>query len=69
MSGSMNVTLSSPATQTYVLECAGTGGTTIRKSATLTLSPVDAACTSNPAVVTAHGRHVGKRRAPNGSHS
>lgn len=66
MSGSMNVTLSSPANQTYVLECAGTGGPAIRKSVTLSLSQADGACTSNHAIVTARGRHIGKRRAPNG---
>lgn len=64
--GSINVTLSSAAAQTYSLQCTGTGGLGARSSVTLALSPADGACAANHAVAARVARHLGKRRPANG---
>lgn len=69
MSGSMNVSLSSVAPQTYSLECTSASGQAARSSVTLSLSPAVGVCGANHAVVTASGRRVVKRLAPNSGHS
>jgi hypothetical protein len=69
LNGSINVRLPSLTTQTYTLECVSSTGQAARSTATLSLSPVDGACTATHALSTARGRRAGKRRMPNGTHS
>lgn len=68
MSGSINVTLPSPAGQTYTLECASASGLSSSGNVTLSLSQAGAACSTTNAVA-AIGKRNGKRRPPSGAHS
>lgn len=68
MSGSINVSLPSPAGKTFTLECVSASGQSVSKKATLSLSPVDGACTTSQAL-TANNKRNGKRRPRSGAHS
>jgi hypothetical protein len=64
-SGSLNVTLTSPATQTYTLQCNSDSGGFAQQSATLAAPSVGVVCSPNAA---AAARRAGRRHIAN-SHS
>ncbi|KAA6462013.1 hypothetical protein DYQ86_10310 [Acidobacteria bacterium AB60] len=68
LSGSMNVMLPTSATETFVLYCTSSSGQAARASATLSLSPAEAACSATHPAASAAPR-AGKHRLRGGAHS